>query len=153
MLVDEMDATELLPGLWIGSAPETGPGVAHAGFHSLVLCAEEYQPRSREFPGLRHVLHAPLQDHIPTGVEIDTALEAAMHIADMHAAGERILVTCLAGRNRSGLVCALAIVAITGARPLDAAMLVRMRRRGPDGMPALTNPAFIKFLRDLQKVA
>jgi protein-tyrosine phosphatase len=139
-----LDCDRLITRLYIGAAPKRGPDVAQAGFSTLVLCAEEYQPRLAEFPGLHSVIHAPLDDAIPTEEEIDTAMTAALEAADRYEAGERVLVTCMAGRNRSGLVSALALHFITCAPPSRCARLVQREREG-----ALFNRYFVELLRTM----
>jgi protein-tyrosine phosphatase len=142
-----LDATRLYPKLWIGSAPPTGPALADAGFGVLVLCAEEYQPRLHEFPGLVCVTHAGFDDDVPDNETLDTAVSAAMDVVDHLQSGERVLVTCMAGRNRSGLVCALALHLLTGYDTRDCVLHIKKTRVGNDGGEALTNPHFVNFLK------
>jgi len=144
-----VEATELIPGLFIGSTPPVGSDLAHEGIDTVVLCALEYQPSSQNFPGLRSVIHAPLDDSQITPAERDTALLAAMETADRYLRGEQILITCMQGRNRSGLVAALTIALIWCVPPIVAARHVRKTRVAPGGFPALTNPSFVAFLSKL----
>lgn len=138
-----IDANRVMPKLWIGSAPSVGPGLAHAGFDAVVLAAEEYQPTSRELPGVR-VIHAPFGDtRWPTDAEIRRAVRAADMVAAHLAAGDRVLVSCWMGRNRSGLVTALALRRL-GVPPNHAVELVRRARPG-----ALFNDAFVTIVREL----
>lgn len=120
--------------LYQGHAPPTGDAVWRAGFDVLALCAEEYQPS--DFPGVR-VLHVPLDDACPTPREWLIANGAAQETALMLRGGRRVLVTCWQGRNRSGLVVALALrrLGLTGEQ---AVARVKERRVG-----ALTNPCFV----------
>ena len=62
-------------------------------------------------------------------------------------AGRRVLVRCSGGLNRSGLVVASTLVRL-GHTPDEAIGLVR----GARGPWALTNPAFVTFLRTLTAV-
>lgn len=60
--------------------------------------------------------------------------------------GRRVLVTCNAGRNRSGLVVVLALLALfPELAPADAVRIVRERRVSPDGARALTNEDFVRL--------
>lgn len=145
-----LDATQLAPKLYIGSAPPVGPELADSGFDVLVLCAEEYQPPLRDFPGLSSVIHAPFDDDVLDEETIDMAVSSAMDVHDHVLDGERVLVTCMAGRNRSGLVCAIALHLLTCCDPRDAALHVKRNRVGSDGGEALTNPHFIEFLKTLR---
>jgi len=141
--------TRLIDGLYIGSQPPLGDILARQGFDVLVLCAEEYQPRSTNFPDLTAVIHAPLDDARPTVEEIDTALKAAMNIADFHHHGKNILVTCIMGRNRSGLISALALHLITGRSAISCGRYVSDTRIDPIGEHALNNQHFLALLRTL----
>lgn len=146
------DAAEVAPRLWIGSHP---PVKGHrcgdhpveynadvyrdGGFDFLALCAEEYQPPASHFPGVQ-VCYAPFDDD-PKGLDprqTNTALDAATKTVQAHRAGRSCLVTCMAGRNRSGLVTALALAGLSGISPAQACEVVRDKR----GLAALTNPSF-----------
>jgi protein-tyrosine phosphatase len=144
-----VESTELVPGLHIGSRAPIGSSIAAEGFDVLVLCAAEWQPRSVEFFGLRQLIHVPLHDHCPSPKEVDVALRAAMEIAKWVSSNHRVLVTCMAGRNRSGFVCALAMSMLFCCSPGEAAAHIRKKRRGPDGFPALANPHFNGILSAL----
>ena len=57
-----LDTTEIIPKLlYMGGVPSIGYAVRNAGFDVLVLCASEYQPPARDFPGVQ-VIHCPLED-------------------------------------------------------------------------------------------
>jgi sulfur relay (sulfurtransferase) DsrF/TusC family protein len=147
-----IEATQLLPRLFIGSKPPVGRELADEGLDTLVLCAMEYQPRSVQFPGLDAVIHAPLDDAELTSHEGDTALMAAMEAADRYQRGETVLITCMQGRNRSGLVAALTIAMVTCIDAALAGQHVRAFRRGPDGGAALGNPSFVRFLSGMGRL-
>lgn len=100
-----VEASRIWKNLYQGSEPPVGKFVRYAGFDVLVLCAEEYQPEPYRFPGVS-VLHVPLND-----VPLPLAEEEAQKIRRTGAAivkhlrlGKRVLVTCHAGLNRSGIV-------------------------------------------------
>jgi hypothetical protein len=124
-----LDANEIAPQLWQGSAPPTGPTVRRSGFDVLVLCAQEYQPPPPDFPGVR-VIHAPMDDRawIPEMEAHKAAQAAAAHIR----AGRRVLVTCYKGWNRSGLVSALTLWYLTGLHGSHLVRRVRARRPVPE---------------------
>ena len=67
--------------------------------------------------------------------------QAAEIVARRVRSGERVLVTCAMGRNRSGLVSALALHFLTGISGAEAARLVKARRHN-----ALTNRYFMAAL-------
>jgi len=138
----QIDASEIAPGLYQGSEPPRGHALRHCGFDTLVLAAEEIQPGSVDFPGVT-VVHAPNNDDgspITKG-QWQTAVQAAELVARRVRGGERVLVTCAAGRNRSGLVSALALHMLTGISGAEAARIVKARRPN-----ALTNRWFMAAL-------
>jgi protein-tyrosine phosphatase len=145
-----IDATRLHSKLYMGSVPRRGPALAQAGFKILVLCAAEYQPRLREFPGLKGVIHAPLDDQELSPTEIDTALQAAFDVTDHVLRQDRVLVTCMAGRNRSGLVSALALHLITCRDPQSCVLHIKKHRIGLDGGEALTNDSFVDYMKTVR---
>ena len=111
------------------------------GFSAVVLCAIEHQPDAYRFGGV-DVLHAPMDDDYRplTPAERETARTARREVAVRLLEGRRVLVTCHAGLNRSGLVSALSLLRIAprGFTPYDAVRLVQSRRAG-----ALRNPYFV----------
>lgn len=154
-----LDVTHLAGPLWIGSHPpiqghrcgdhplEANPALVPAeGFEVLVLCAEEWQPGPEHFPGVE-VVHAPFDDD-HQGLDArqkEIAFQAARRTAKRLQEGKKTLVTCWAGRNRSGLVSALALSAVGDMTPAQAGELIRSKRLG-----ALTNMSFRSLLSRLQ---
>lgn len=137
------DADPIIRGLWQGSAPPPET-IRSQGFDRVVLCAMEYQPRTEEFRGIR-VQHCPLDDSLHLSrEEASRAEQCAQSVARGIRRGENVLVTCMAGRNRSGLVSALAIRELTGMSGAQAVALVQSRRPN-----ALTNPHFVELLSRL----
>ncbi len=152
-----IDATHIAGPLWIGSHPLTmnlcceehdnkgrrGDDLARNGFEVVVLCAEEWQPK---IPGVE-TIHAPFDDDHQglDARQTEIAFDAARKTADRIAEGRKTLVSCWAGLNRSGLVCALALASVTNSTPQEAGRLVRSKRDG-----ALTNMAFRGLLSRLE---
>ena len=143
MATGNLDLILRLPNgaeLWQGdlvSVVRSGPR-----FDAVVLCACEIQ----DDPGLpSHVkiIRAPNDDDRLTTSQITTAKTAARKVSLLLQSRRRVLVTCAAGRNRSGLVSALALVHLTGCPGEIAAREVRIRRIGAR---ALTNESFNAFL-------
>ena len=91
------------------------------------------------------MFRAPLDDN-PwrplTDQERTVAIEAARETAWRLQAGRHVLVTCMMGLNRSGLISALALQMAYGVSPEQAIHRVRSAR-GPD---ALSNPQFVRAL-------
>lgn len=135
-----LDASRVQGELYQGSLPQQGQHVRRAGFDVLVLCAEEYQPDDYLFPGVR-VVRLPMAD-IPvrlTPREVRTLRMAARDLAYALKRGDRVLVTCAAGLNRSGLVTAATMLEQGSATPAEAIRRIRAAR----GPLALHNPAFV----------
>jgi hypothetical protein len=70
----------------------------------------------------------------------------ARYVADAVRGGERALVTCVQGRNRSAFVAALALQRLTGASGPEAADVVRAARQPDAGATVLVNPWFCALL-------
>lgn len=133
-----LDVTRIAPKLWIGSAPPCGKTLREHGFDTVVLCASEYQPRETAFPGVK-VIRAPFHDEKITPAAEATAKEAARQVVYEIERGRRVLVTCYAGRNRSGLVVARALSKLSGA---PAHLVVDHVQRLREG--ALSNITFVQ---------
>jgi hypothetical protein len=144
-----IDAHEMMEDLWQGSLPVEGSYLASLGFKVLVLCAEEHQPPADRFPGLQ-VIHAPFDDadyRAITPYELGVVKGAVDGVvASMHQ-GLPVLVTCYAGRNRSGLVTALAIHQLSGRSGVDIVKTIKRKRP-----LALTNLGFRDYVEKLAKI-
>jgi hypothetical protein len=138
------DADSIVRGLWQGSAPPADGTLKKLGFDRVVLAAMEYQPEGRLFEGVR-VQHCPLDDSLNLSrEEASRAEQCAQSVARGIRRGENILVTCMAGRNRSGLVTALTLRELTGMTGAQAVAIVQSKRPN-----ALTNPHFVTLLERL----
>jgi len=111
-------------------------------FDTVVLSAVETQPSLSQW-GLE-VLRFGLKDHgpPPTNSEIAQAIDAGKAVARRIARGQRVLVTCHMGLNRSGLIVALALVNLHC--PAREAIKRIRKARGP---LALGNRYFRQILR------
>jgi len=136
-----IDADEIAPGLWQGSAPPIGNAVARAGFDTLVLAAQEYQPSVDSFPGVRKLVRLPIGDEPITVAAWRAAVATAGDVTRSRQDGGRVLVTCQAGLNRSGLVSALSLIMLDGMTGRQVVARVRSRRTG-----SLFNPSFVAAL-------
>jgi hypothetical protein len=140
-------------------APPAGPLLREAGFDAIVLCAEEWQPPlfadplcsailgykegTNPYPGVA-LVHAPNDDSFtqpPTKLTLELALKAASYAAYRVAQGGKVLVSCWAGVNRSGLVTALTLHRLTGLS--GAACIAHIQKARPI---ALRNPRFLEAL-------
>jgi hypothetical protein len=126
-----MSYSYLIPN-WLaqGSAPLPGMELP---FDVIVFAAMEYQPVMRGYTMVRVLL----DDSGPPPSTQDRARirVVAREIAEHVRARRRVLVTCMAGRNRSGVLVGLALrhLGVPGA---EAARRIQAARNG------LTNPHF-----------
>lgn len=139
--------------LWQGGATDVMSGVR---YDLIVLCAEEFQPEAHlivreRFPNDTRpepkVLYAPNDDseNPLTRAQLTIAIGASRVVAKSFREGKKVLVSCMQGRNRSGLVTALALHRLYGMAGERCRGYIRAR------IPhALTNPSFNKFLDSLK---
>lgn len=125
--------------LYQGSVPDQASH--YDNFSMIVLCAEERQPELPRFKG--RVLRPAFNDTIyPSKADIDRARQAASEVGAELMRGGRVLVTCAAGLNRSGLVTGFALVMTTRLPPTEIVKRIRAAR----GELALSNPTFSKMV-------
>jgi hypothetical protein len=141
-----LDADRVGPKLWQGAYPravlggmwltpplpphEVGPLLRLAGVGAWVRTAMELP------------CDYPMDDAELTPEILKQAEAAAISVRRHLAEGRRVLVTCNAGKNRSGLVCGLVLRDHFGLSGLDALHAVRTAR-GPN---ALCNRSFAQYL-------
>jgi protein-tyrosine phosphatase len=142
-----VDADEIHPFLWQGARPPDGGVLSSIGFHTVVFCAVEFQPQAYRYPGVKIIL-APNEDNYYVDIsknELRIAARTARQVADLVSQRRHVLVTCQAGRNRSGLVNALALRLLTGAGGLEAIQRIQGARP-----TSLENPYFVSFLERIK---
>jgi len=137
------EMSQVAPRLWQGSRPQSWTDLKGVlGVDVLVLATQEHHPADYVFPGVK-VLYAELDDSGPPPTE--TELKEAEAIATLAAAryvrGDRLLITCYMGRNRSGLITALVLMRAHGLSGKQAVRAVRAAR--PE---ALSNGHFTRYL-------
>ena len=115
-----------------GSRPPTD---VRLPFEVIVLAAHEYQPRMRGY----QLIRIPLRDAKPSHADRARIVEVALDVAERVRRGDRVLVTCNQGRNRSGVIAGIAMVEL-GVDPNKAAAQIRHLRNG------LTNPYFHRMV-------
>jgi protein-tyrosine phosphatase len=138
-----MDVTHLAGNLWIGSAPRSGKG--YEQFDVVYFVAEEIPP----VPGLRKVHFMGFDDGELDGPTLMTARIAADSVTRDLVHGRTTLVTCAMGRNRSALVCAIALHMMTGTPGREIAAFVSQKRHDRLGHPALSNDDFRAYVESL----
>lgn len=110
-------AHKISDNLYQGGVPPSGSALRKAGIDVLVLCAKEWQdPTKKAHPGVI-VIRCGGEDstqphklaaYLPAWKQ--AAQQVIQHVRD----GKNVLVTCMAGHNRSGIVTAMALAELTG---------------------------------------
>lgn len=104
------DADEIVPGLWVGSAPSSVQVAAlvSAGIDAVVDLRAEDDAVRREWPDYITVAVVPLRDHGTPSLDVLGA--AATAVSDLMGAGRTVLVHCHAGVERAPTVACAALV-------------------------------------------
>jgi protein-tyrosine phosphatase len=133
-----LDIDRVAPKLHQGGAVD--PTYHYSWFDVIVLCATEYQPELPYFRGeiVRPAFH---DTDTPTRLELARAAAAANLVANATRRGQRVLVSCFMGWNRSGLVTGIALGRTTSGE--HALGLIRRAR----GDKALGNETFARIVR------
>jgi protein-tyrosine phosphatase len=176
-MTSHLDISRIVSKHYQGSHPAPGRVLYDAGFRVLVLCAlpDEYEAQYKlshyavasgaagwrglsydtiegMFPGLK-IIRAPNDDDYDrplTRSEIQIACSAASAIQRAMMQGRRVLVCCAKGRNRSGLVSALALCERFGCGGLAAIAKVRAGRQPDCSAKVLENPQFLRALAGIK---
>jgi len=141
----KLDASPITSKLWQGGKPKPGFPLP---YDLVVLCAEEhhFDPRvygHRPFGARARIVRCPLTDGGQPLAQhrIPWVFGAAKEVSGALIAGDKVLVTCAMGWNRSGLVSALSLMQL-GVSVDDAIAAIRHGR----GENALGNPHFVALL-------
>lgn len=136
--LDEV-AGEVVPGLWVAGMPEPTWPLVGWGFGVVVSLSEHLPPQAaRRFEwgtrggaagdGELVFVHWPFEDGDLPRLELAELVAAV--VVDAVRRGLRVLVHCQEGRNRSGLVAALAARTLAGCSGAVAVAQVRAARPG-----------------------
>lgn len=133
---------QVMPGLYISGFPTVSDIELHADLDLIVTLSKKQLPKL--VSGAVENRYCPIPDGKVTPAREEMYRHAAGIARDWVANGECVLVHCLAGRNRSALVAALAwkdFNSATGEQAYQHIMRVRPY--------ALHNLHFEKYLRGL----
>ena len=141
--------------LAMGNLEDALAGLDDARWDVVIFCAAEEPPPPQALSDSARKVrayHCPINDAELTQEEKFLAVQAANVAGRYFLSGARVLITCAAGKNRSGLVTALTIDALTGEGGKTAAGLVRHKRQSlpPELRPALTNGSFLRYLSQIE---
>lgn len=142
------DFDQIVPGLYVGAFP--APDTLDSRFNVLVFCADEHQPDKAGYPRQREIIRVRLSDSELTPTDASSAIDAAKLAAHRVRAGQKVLVTCAMGVNRSAFVAAIALRILTGKPGWWAVEQVRARRRPRvSDLKVLSNSSFDRYLRSM----
>ena len=135
-------AHRILNHLYQGGLPPGGSVLSEKGVDVIVLAAAQFQDASA-YQGVQVILAPGDDDHRlhRLALFIDAWKDAARQVVDHIRAGKRVLVTCIAGQNRSGLITALAVRELTGWSGKQIVQHIQANRP-----MALNNPTFVKYI-------
>lgn len=121
------NADEIIPGLWIGSAPSSlqVAALVSAGIDAVVDLRAEDDAVRAGWPDGVTVEIVPLVDHRTPSLEALRAAAAA--VSELMGAGRTVLVHCHAGVERAPTVACAALV-LQGWRLEDAYRRITERR-------------------------
>lgn len=148
-MIRALDADEIVPGLWQGDFIAASRSREH-GFQVLVLCAKEWQFEGEEIEGV-HIIRAPNEDDerkMPDARCVH-AFRVARECANRIVDGQKVLVTCAAGVNRSGLISALTLHFLYGWSGAYCREVIRKQRKPAVGLMPLCNRQFTNMLQEL----
>ncbi len=128
-----LDANEITSGIWQGRFPETREALAD--IDRVVMCAPLRESERETFAALlrnEDILDCPFVDDIqaPSDKELGTIMIAARAVVALAQSRSRVLVACREGKNRSGLVVALALKKLYGMSGEQALAHVQKHRPG-----------------------
>jgi protein-tyrosine phosphatase len=113
---------EIRPWLFIGNIRDTANKsyLAHKSIQAVLQLAMEV-----DYPGMT-CLYLPVEDFAP--LEFDLLKKGVAFIREQKRLGNRLLVACAAGINRSSSFCTAALKEEEGLSLFDAFKEVRMKR-------------------------
>ena len=140
------EATPILDGsLWISGCPIDCDWLRHDRIALVVDVADpDLRLEQDQLVGIGYCKEA-----LVDGPELPAAATLDRLVGDIVNAvrhGRRVLVACAGGRNRSGLVVALAVRQLLGCSGAQALSLVQSRREN-----AVNNETFARHLASLPK--
>lgn len=138
----EFETFEVLPGLFLSKKLVEPVGFASLGVDTIVALEDWESTWSPPVPENHLYVHFPIDD----GDTVDPKTrEVARLVAGLVENGHRVLVHCVQGLNRSGVVIARALMFL-GYEVGEAIDLVRLRRGLDDGFGALGNEQLVSWL-------
>jgi protein-tyrosine phosphatase len=140
---------EVLPGLFLSKKLVEPEDCQSLGVDAIVALDDWELTWSPPVPDNHLYVHFPIQD----GDTVDPkAREVAALVAGLVGSGNRVLVHCVQGLNRSGMVVARALMFL-GYTAAEAIAVVQQRRGLDEGFGALGNERFVAWLLSEEAVS
>lgn len=122
-------AHEILPGLWLGDYPASQDETFLRAHHIDVVfnCTKDIP----FVPWVEHKYRVPVDDNLEEEEIRNLELwagEIAIKLMHHYRAGQRILVHCAAGRQRSAASVAIFLIAYKGMRTEEAIPFIKSKR-------------------------
>jgi protein-tyrosine phosphatase len=133
---------EVLPGLFLSKRLVEPAGFASLGVDAIVALDDWEYTWSPPVPENHVYVHFPIHDE--DTVDPKTR-QIAKLVASLVTADHRVLVHCVQGLNRSGLVVARSLM-FMGFEAAEAIALVKRSRGLDEGFGALSNERFVTWL-------
>lgn len=141
----QYEPVKIVDNLYQGSFPPYGDTLSSMGFDVLVLCASEHQ-HADPYANIQ-VICAGGQDtekYASLLTFVPNWKLAAKQVADAIIDGKKVLVTCMAGHNRSGFVIGLALGELFKLLP-GSKIVDLIKTANP---PALYNKTMCNYIQD-----
>ena len=127
------DFSQIAPKLWMGAYPRLGYYAGPPAPEKLCLeiiagkGIQNWVAVASGFPRCDFEMHDVDDRNSAFQETLQFAEQASAHVFQILSRGESVLVTCNMGINRSGLVCALALMleGLTAKKAIDAVRLGR----------------------------
>jgi protein-tyrosine phosphatase len=140
---DHAKPYEIVPGLYISGHPDSAHDFISKGIHAVVDLEGDIDSAIGEGghpEGSTLYLYWPIEDGpMPDATTVRNVSRLVAALLDEE---KKVLVHCRSGHNRSGMICARALIE-QGKLPEDAIRIVREKRG--DGH-ALENEDFVEWL-------
>ena len=138
----QFETFEVLPGLFLSKKLVEPHDFASLGVDAIVALDQWENTWSPPVPENHLYVHDPIDD----GDAVDPKTrEVARLVAGLVQDGHRVLVHCVQGLNRSGMVIARALM-FMGYGVEEAIDVVRRSRGLDEGFGALGNPSLVEWL-------
>lgn len=139
---EHIDANKIHDGLWQGALPPIGDVLHKAGYDVLVLAASEFQSNT-SYDNIEVICAPGDDDHRPRRMAAFLPIwkDAAKIVVERIRNGKVVLVTCIAGLNRSGMITAFALQELTGWSGKQCVDHIRKNRQH-----GLCNQTFAEYI-------